>query len=687
MNSFTSKNKKRHSFYFFVVTILFFIPGTMFAKMPNDSLLDEQWYLGTIHAFDAWDTTSGSPEVIVAVLDTGLDLDHPDLSNHVWINPGEIPNDGRDNDGNGFIDDIHGWDFVDGDATPEPTISAVDQLDQGAISHGTVIAGIIGAVTDNGEGIAGINWHVRIMSVRILNNIGSGDSSKARRAIEYAVKNGADVINLSFTGFEVDEDFLQAVQDAYEQGVTVVAAVGNDENGGVNLNEQPIYPACFVTKEGVDVVIGVAATDEEDRKASFSNYGSYCTDLAAPGVDVIGTMYQDGLTPETMDLYGGYWSGTSIAAPMVAGAAALLKAAYPTLSPDQIRTVLQLSVDPTMERNSPSAGQLGSGRLNIMNALNVAKSFAPAVLQTSTVSSPNFSLAVAEASGGEPRVVLFDRHGNSFGTFLAYASEFRGGVRLASGDLDGDGQEEFITGAGPGGGPQVRIFEKNETVRNQFFAYGSDDHFGIFVSSGDFDGNDLDEILTAQDEGGEGEVRIFDSSGKQLFSFYPFDHTSKSVRIASGDLDGDGKDEILATLGSGGKPFVRAFRADGTFLAEFEAYASTYDRGIFVSAGDLNGDGKDEIVTGTDNGGGPQVRIFTADGTVIGSFFAFDETFRGGVRVQVADLDRDGTAEIYTGAGPGGGPQVRMFDRSGRVLGSFFAFDEKDRYGLNVAAW
>ena len=152
-------------------------------------------------------------------------------------------------------------------------------------------------------------------------------------------------------------------------------------------------------------------------------------------------------------------------------------------------------------------------------------------------------------------------------------------------------------------------------------------------------------------------------------------------------MDGDGKEEILTALGAGYEPRVRIFDADGTQRGEFLAYASSYDRGVFVDGGDIDGDGKAEVVTGTDNGGGPHVRIFDEFGTVKGSFFAYDEAFRGGVRVAVGDLGEDGKAEIYTAAGPGGGPHVRIFDEHGKVTGSFFAFEEDLRNGVNVAVW
>ncbi len=331
----------------------------------------------------AWDQTSGSTDVIVAVLDTGFDMDHPDLSANVWTNQNEVAGDGLDNDGNGFVDDLHGFDFVGDDVDPRP-----DQelpIDPSAAAHGTIIAGIIGAVGNNGQGIAGINWHVRLMNVRILDNMGSGNSIAARKAIEYAVKNGADVINLSFTGFQIDSLFKQTLKEAFEAGVTVVAAVGNTEDGGINVDNKPIYPACHGENETEDWVIGVAASDMNDVKSDFSNYGALCTDISAPGENIISTTYQDDTWRAfSSTFYQAGWSGTSMAVPMVAGASALLRSVYPSLDPEEIETVLRLSSDPVTAFGD-AQGKVGAGRLNIASALALAPSFVKPIVASNLI--------------------------------------------------------------------------------------------------------------------------------------------------------------------------------------------------------------------------------------------------------------------------------------------------------------
>ncbi|MBI5370088.1 S8 family serine peptidase [Candidatus Uhrbacteria bacterium] len=353
---------------------LLFIAVPVSAMTPNDPLFERQWYLNKIGASNAWDQTTGSSDIIVAVLDTGFDMDHPDLINNVWTNAGEVLGDGIDNDNNGYVDDVHGYDFVgdDGDPIPDRDLP----IDREAAAHGTMIAGIIGASGNNGVGIAGLNWHVRLMNVRILNNEGSGDSIAAKEAIEYAVHNGARVINLSFTGFAVDPSFKDALRKAYEAGVVIVAAVGNTKNGGINVDDKPIYPACHGDRPDEDWVIGVGASNSDDVKSDFSNYGSTCTDLSAPGEQITSTTYQDDTwSPFVKSYYETGWSGTSMAVPMVSGALALLLSVYPLLTPADLETILRLSVDP-ISSSGDALGKVGAGRLNVAHALALVPTFA-----------------------------------------------------------------------------------------------------------------------------------------------------------------------------------------------------------------------------------------------------------------------------------------------------------------------
>lgn len=674
-----------------IFCLLLTLTFPVYALTPDDEYLDEQWYVQNIELEDSWDTSTGDEDIVVAVLDTGVDLDHPELAQNIWVNEEEVADDEIDNDGNGFIDDVNGYDFVQEDGSPIPNEGA--GADEGAVSHGTVIAGIIGAVGDNEEGIAGVNWDVKIMSVRILDNFGVGDSNLAHKGVDYAVANGADVINLSFTGFDFDDNLRRALRDAYEAGVVVVAAVGNDADGGINTDNRPIFPVCYGERADEDWILGVASTDINDVKSSFSNYGSECTDISAPGENIFSAVYQSDDWDGYEDYYQSGWSGTSMAAPMVAGAAALLKSIDASLDPNDIKNLLRLSADPVTAEGD-AEGKMGSGRLNISAAINLISSFSDGTDEDSFASeqelSPSYRIVVAPESGSPPTVRVFNNSGSEIITsFNAYDDQFSGGVRLAQGDVDGDGLEEIVT-VPASGGPHVRIFNLDGNLESEFFAFDEALTSGLFVAVGDIDGDSVEEIAVSTDTGGNARVRIFDKGGVQIEdTLFPYNDISgqRSVRIALGDVDGDDEDEILTSLGEGHAPMIRVYEADGEFHSEFLAYAETYENGVFVASGDLDGDGDDEIVTGTDDGGGPQVQIFDGEGSWLGTFFAYDDQFRGGVRLSVGNLSEWPGASIITAAGPGGGPHIRVYNGYAELIGTFFSDDENDRNGINSAAW
>ncbi|MFH1712197.1 MAG: S8 family peptidase [Patescibacteria group bacterium] len=357
-----------HKISLLLLTLLL-LPSFVFARNPNDPYYENQWYLERINAPQAWGTITGSREIVVAVLDAGIDMDHPDLSANLWQNSDEIL-DGIDNDNNGFIDDYQGWDFVTNDNDPGPVIE--NGADSDAISHGSIIAGIIGAVGNNNEGITGINWQVSIMAVRTLNRLGIGSSEKAAKAINYAVANGADIINLSFAGVENDLALQAAVEAAYDAGVIVVAAAGNE---AADLHFNQTFPVCYGTAQE-QWVIGVGATDVNDQRFEMSNYGE-CVDVGAPGHGFFGTVYYaptgdpDG---DFEEAYEGYWSGTSMSSPVVAGATALMLAVNPNLSSNNIVDILEHTSDP-LEYIEPCQKTLGQGRINIQRAIEAAQNY------------------------------------------------------------------------------------------------------------------------------------------------------------------------------------------------------------------------------------------------------------------------------------------------------------------------
>jgi hypothetical protein len=381
-----------------------------------------------------------------------------------------------------------------------------------------------------------------------------------------------------------------------------------------------------------------------------------------------------------------------LAAPVISGAAALLWSYYPSLTVAEMQIVLKLSVDPVEEVGPIKRSDMGAGRVNVAQAFVVASSFADHESSSSTQETtlvPSTNIIVVSASGAPPAVRVFAKSGTLLREFLAYDANFSGGVRVAVGDVDGDGEDEIVTVPGPGGHPDVRVFEQDGTLLEQFYAFGSDERVGYYVATGDVDGDGKEEITVSAEAGGSEVVRLFDEDGNAFAQIVRDRYTNKAARVALGDVDGDGEEEILLSYGPGTEPWVDVYEASGNKRANFLVYAQTYSNGVYVSAGDINGDGLDEIVTGTDQGGGPHVQIFTGSGGHLGTFFAYDELFRGGVRVAVGNLSDEvgGTASIIAAAGPGGGPHIRVFNDHAQLIGTFFTDEEEDRDGIFVGAW
>jgi subtilisin family serine protease len=321
-------------------------------SLPNDARFGDLWGLhntgGTggiedsdIDALEAWAITTGSEDVVVAVIDTGVDYTHSDLVGNMWTNPGEIADNGVDDDGNGYIDDVHGYDFYSDDADP------MDDVD-----HGTHVAGTIGAEGNNGLGVVGVNHSVSLMAVRFLGS-GGGTTDGAIASILYAVDNGATILNNSWGGGMYSEALLAAVEYAHAHNVLFVAAAGNS---GMDSDVAPLYPASY----DVDSIISVAATDHNDDLAMFSQYGLLSVDLGAPGVSVLSAVPGEGYLS---------FDGTSMASPHVAGAAALLKARKPSLTHLELKQLLLDTADPVASLEGIT---VTGGRLNIHSALQQA---------------------------------------------------------------------------------------------------------------------------------------------------------------------------------------------------------------------------------------------------------------------------------------------------------------------------
>ena len=354
-------------------------------QIPNDTYYNDLWGMAKIQAPQAWDINTGSSDVVVAVIDTGVDYNHEDLAANMWTNVGEVPGNGIDDDGNGYIDDTKGWDFFNNDNDPFDDHS-----------HGTHVSGTVAGVANNAKGVAGVSWNSRIMALKFLSGSGYGYSSDAAVATRYAADNGAKVINNSWGAYGSpyeDQTLSDALDYAHDNhNVVIVNAAGNSYGD--------VYKA---TPANNNNVIAVAATNSADSRASFSNYGQKI-DVAAPGVyvksSIPGNSYAN-------------FSGTSMASPHVAGLAALLLSAEPTLNNEEVRQILKSSID-----DLGASGwdiYYGAGRINAFKTLSsssVLKAFidSPAPLNVTGIidvkgsaSGANFkSYQLEYGSGSNP---------------------------------------------------------------------------------------------------------------------------------------------------------------------------------------------------------------------------------------------------------------------------------------------
>lgn len=345
------------------------IPGVVYVEpnytyqlfdVPNDPSFSKLYGLhndgqtggkvdADIDAPEAWNITKGSRDIIVGVHDTGCDYTHPDLKDNIWTNPGETGLDakgrdkatnGVDDDGNGYVDDVHGYDFINNDNDP-----------MDGHGHGTHVSGTIGAVGGNGVGVVGVNWYVTIVCAKIFTDAGSTNEDAIIRAIEYTTQVGVRLTSDSWGGGAASQGIQDAIKEANDKGILFIAAAGND---GSDNDATPSYPANYA----IDNIISVAANDHNDGLASFSNWGKTMVDVSAPGVDIYSTM--------PGNRYG-KMSGTSMATPHVSGVAALVWSAFPNATAAQIKARIINTVDPIPAFTNK---MISGGRVNVNNALD-----------------------------------------------------------------------------------------------------------------------------------------------------------------------------------------------------------------------------------------------------------------------------------------------------------------------------
>ena len=427
------------------------------AKIPNDANFSQLYGLhntgqsggkidADIDAPEGWNIQTGNKKVIVAVIDTGVDYNHADLARNMWINAGEIPNNGIDDDHNGFIDDYRGWNFVGNTSDPFD--------DYG---HGTHVAGTIGAAGDNGIGVTGVNWNVTIMPVKFLDSGGSGTIESAILSVQYATLMHADIMSNSWGGGGFSLALRDAIEAANNAGILFVAAAGNSAQDN---DATPFYPASYDNSN----VIAVAATDANDEIAGFSNYGASSVDVAAPGVGIFSTV-PNGTCP--ICSASGYTSisGTSMATPHVSGVAALIKAQYPLASVSQIKSRILNSVD---HLTNLDGRILSGGRINAYNALENDAIPPSAILDLTPGNKSQISIALGWTSVGDD---------NSIGTAASY--DIRYSKSLIS-EANFENAAEFLNSINPkpAGYPETAYVDGLSPNTTYHFAIKAVDNVG-----------------------------------------------------------------------------------------------------------------------------------------------------------------------------------------------------------------
>lgn len=356
------------------------------AAIPNDPQYSYQYHLPQIKAPAAWDVATGSAEVVIAIIDSGVYTDHPDLASKIWINTDEIAGNGVDDDANGYVDDVRGWDFYSRNNNPNPSPDGKDGNSDGEadeqVNHGTLVASTAAAAGNDGYGCCGVSWGAKIMALQVFPDDGGTAVSNVVSAINYAVANGADVINLSIGG-DYTELFNAPLLAAYNAGVVVVCAGGNSGDALTDAKSTWESPVC---NEGSNVatenhILGVGAVDRNDRKSSYSNWdqstAKHYIDIMAPG-DAI---YGDAAYFPAFPAFTQYFqtnSGTSFASPIIAGVAAVLIGQNPGATVPEIMQMIIGAGDNIDDLNAGYSGYLGGGRINLARAVGVPLPPSPA---------------------------------------------------------------------------------------------------------------------------------------------------------------------------------------------------------------------------------------------------------------------------------------------------------------------
>lgn len=648
--------------YFFSFFLLLFVLGNTVpllavAKTPSDPKY-KHWSFTDIGAYQAWDITTGSKEIVVAIIDNGFDANHPDLKDNVWKNINEIAGNEIDDDDNGYIDDISGWNFIGtdlnadgklkgedelkGNNNPVPDVSHLSktQRQDGFFNHGTLVAGIIGAVGNNKKDMAGLNWKIRLMNLKVLSNSGEGNEVALTRALSYAIDNGADIINISAVGTD-SKELRKVIATAYEKGVVIVAAAGNN---GESLKSNPLFPACSDAGSKVQKVLGVSAIDEAHRLASFSNYGSDCVDITAPGVNMASLMrYEpdEGLNTSYKD----GWNGTSFSTPLVSGAAALIKSVQPSWKAPQIYDALLKNTHKTPPSDNVAyKNMFGAGLLQVDKAVE-------------------YALEQGRLSSSLKNVALFDEESGSFYTINSSkqvtTSSYSFLRKLTGFDAFGAGQNrKFLTLRPFQGKTQLTIYN-NKWERLERSTFSLDRAEGIFLGVLEEDKN----LLFMNPNSGNTVFQLVSFAGKKIKEA-SLEVSGVLIGVNVISVSGTDKKDIAVISKDQNKYFLTIF--SDQLLKKETLTLPSVGTGVSIDRGDIDGDGSLDYIFLSQKGTNATVSILSAKAKLIRQFPISSTVKAQDVEFVVGDFTGDLKGDIITIEK--GENKVRIWKNTGEIL-------------------